>query len=146
MRGLSLTLRSGCCRDSRGRDTARYCRLSHKSVKSMREMLPCGPVPFLIKDGDTLKGANKLKEKWKLKWFSVQPTTISNSSSRLAKSRIGVHSRSVLPLTEKVQKVSPLTREILLPPLWSSGGNCRVAALFKMRRTWIARLRCGRSR
>lgn len=32
---------------------------------------------------------------------------------RLAKSRIGVHSRSVLPLTEKVQKVSPLTREIL---------------------------------
>lgn len=30
-------------------------------------MLPCGPVTFLIKDGDTLKDANKLKEKWKLK-------------------------------------------------------------------------------
>lgn len=64
--GISLTLRSGCCRDSRGRDTARYCRLSPKSVKPMREMLPCGPVTFLIKDGDTLKDANKLKQKWKL--------------------------------------------------------------------------------
>lgn len=61
--GISLTLRSGCCRDSRGRDTARYCRLSPKSVKPMREMLPCGPVTFLIKDGDTLKDANKLKTK-----------------------------------------------------------------------------------
>lgn len=64
--GISLTLRSGCCRDSRGRDTARYCRLSPKSVKPMREMHPCGPVTFLIKDGDTLKDANKLKQKWKL--------------------------------------------------------------------------------
>lgn len=54
----------------------------------MREMLPCGPVTFLIKDGDTLKDANKLKQKWKLDDSRFSPPPSATAAAAVWQSRV----------------------------------------------------------
>lgn len=146
--GSLLTLRSGCCRDRHRLDIARCCRLSHKPVKRRREMRSCGPslasgskaedtdygLPFCRTHADLSEHKVWLQPK---RTRSSAPSAEWQSDFFFCRAAL---SGSCPSDTEgaKGEKVGHLVQGGKhLPALWSSGGNCGVAALFKMRRTWV---------